>query len=282
VAAIGSGYFRTLGATMRDGREFDDFDDASSAAVAVVNERFATASWPGTEPIGQRFRVFDGSTPGPWLTVVGVVSNIRSSPSRGEQGFEPRVYVPYRQRPGTAAWVYVRSRLPIGSLTPALRREVQNVDPDLPIWLGPFKLDERLAGSGAYWSIASHTALFLLFAAIALLLAASGLYAVIAHSVGQRTQEIGVRLAVGGTARDIFGLVLRQGLAPLGLGLAIGLVLSVALTRVLRSELVGVSPADPVALGTACLVLMAAALLGCLIPARRAMRVDPVVALRHE
>ncbi len=125
-------------------------------------------------------------------------------------------------------------------------------------------------------------ALFVTFAAVALLLASIGLYAVIAHSVSQRTQEIGIRAAMGATARDILTLVFKQGLLPVGIGLTIGLVAALAVTPLLRTQLVGVSPADPLALVVASATLVASAALGCLIPARRAMRVDPMVALRHD
>jgi ABC-type antimicrobial peptide transport system permease subunit len=127
-----------------------------------------------------------------------------------------------------------------------------------------------------------NAALFLIFAAIALLLASVGLYAVIAHSVSRHIQEIGIRMAVGATARDILGLVFTEGMLPVGIGLAIGLAASFAVNRVLKAELVQVSPTDPVTLVVASAVLILAAMLGCLIPARRATRVDPVIALRHE
>ncbi len=282
VSHVGPGYFGTLGANVLAGREFDAADGSPARPAAIVNERMASAAWPGADPVGRQVRLFDGATPGAWLTVVGVVSNIQWDVSRGRDRHEPRVYVPYRQRPASGAWIFARTRLPVSTLASAFRHEIQALDPDLPVWLGPYTLAERLTGSGAYWSISSHAALFSMFAVIALLLASAGLYAVIAHSVSQRTQEIGVRMAVGGTTGDILALVLRQGMAPLGIGLAIGLSASVVLTRLLDAELVDVSPADPGALAAASAVLVAAALIGCLVPARRAMRVDPVVALRHE
>jgi ABC-type antimicrobial peptide transport system permease subunit len=133
-----------------------------------------------------------------------------------------------------------------------------------------------------FWDSRFYGSLFLIFAAIALLLASIGLYTVVAHSVGQRTQEIGVRMAIGAEARDILALVCRQGLLPVGLGLTVGLAASLAVNRVLASALVQVSPADPVSLAVATGALVAAATLGCLVPARRAMRVDPIAALRHE
>lgn len=282
LSRVGPGYFATLGANVLAGREFDALDGTPARPAAIVNERMARASWPGEDPVGKQIRLFEGQSPGDWFTVVGVVSNIQWDVSRGRDWHEPRVYVPYRQRPYPGAWIFARTRLPASSLSSAFRREIHALDADIPIWLGPYTLAERLAGSGAYWSIGSHAALFSIFAVIALLLASVGLYAVIAHTVSHRTQEIGVRMAVGGTARDILALVVRQGMAPIVLGLAIGLAASVAVTRLLRAELVDVSPTDPVALMAACTILASAALVGCLIPARRATRVDPVAALRHE
>ncbi len=134
----------------------------------------------------------------------------------------------------------------------------------------------------AFWDSRFYGMLFLIFAAIALLLASIGLYAVVAHSVSQRSQEIGIRMAIGATARDILRLVFLQGMLPLAIGLAIGLAASLAVNRLLESQLVQVSPADPITLVVASATLVLSATLGCLIPARRAMRVDPVVALRHE
>jgi len=175
-------------------------------------------------------------------------------------------------------WVFARTRVPPGRLGTAFRREVQALDSDLPIY-GPFTLAERLE---VYWNSRFYGVLFLIFAAIALLLASIGLYTVIAYSVSQRTQEIGIRMAIGATAPDIRKLVLMQGMLPLGIGLTIGLAASFAVNPVLKAELVQVSPADPITLVVASAALVLSATLGCLIPARRAMRVDPVVALRHE
>jgi putative ABC transport system permease protein len=160
----------------------------------------------------------------------------------------------------------------------AFRQEVQALDPNLPLY-GPMAISDRMEG---FWDSRFYGSMFLIFAAIALLLASIGLYTVIAHSVTQRTQEIGVRIAIGATTRDILNLVFRQGMIPLGIGLAIGLTASLAVNQLLKSMLVQVSPADPVTLVVASSVLILAALLGCLIPARRAIRVDPVDALRHE
>ena len=274
---ISPAYFRTLGAKLLSGREFSDSDAASGLPVAIVNQLLAARFWPGEDPLGKRLRFFRGGAPGPWLTVVGVASNIIQN-DQTRQRFDPMAYLPYKQDPGGGAWVLVRTQGRPESLANAFRREVQALDPDLPLY-GPMPIAQRME---QFWDSRFYGALFLIFAAIALLLASIGLYTVIAHAVSQRTQEIGVRIAIGATPRDILRLVFRQGLIPLGIGLAIGLIASLGVNRLLASMLVQVSPSDPLALLVASAVLILAAMLGCLIPARRAIRVDPLAALRHE
>ena len=272
-------YFRTLGAGILSGREFDDADGVPGLPVAIVNELFATTYWPGENPLGQRLRLFDEKTPEAWLTVVGVAPNIVQNDATRQQ-FDPLVYLPYRQTPVRGMWVVARTRVPPGTLATTFRREVQALDSDLPIWLGPFTLSDRLGE--IYWNKRLYGVVFLIFAAIALVLASVGLYAVVAHSVSERTQEIGIRMAIGATSREILTLVFRQGIVQLGIGLTLGLVTSLAVNRILKAELVQVSPADPIALVIASVVLILSVALGCLLPARRALRVDPVVALRRE
>ncbi|MCU1339514.1 MAG: hypothetical protein JWO19_5095 [Bryobacterales bacterium] len=270
-------YFRTLGAALLAGREFNDADGVSGTPVVLVNQRFANKYWPGEDPLGKRIRFFKGDTPQAWLSVVGVASNIVQNDTT-RQKFDPVVYVPHRQNPGQDPWVIMRTSLPPAGLASAFRHEIQALEPDVPVY-GPYSLADRLE---RYWDSRFYGGLFLIFAAIALLLASIGLYTVIAHSVSQRTQEIGIRIAIGATARDILRLVFVQGMIPLGIGLAIGLAASLAVNRVLKSMLVQVSPSDPITLAVASGVLVLSATLGCLIPARRAMRVDPVIALRNE
>jgi putative ABC transport system permease protein len=275
--AISPAYFKTLGAAVLAGRDFNDADGVSGTPVAIVNQRFAEKFWPGEEPLGKRLRLFDAKTPEAWLTVVGVASNIIQNDAT-RQEFGPVLYVPYRQKPEASMWILARTRVPPQSLANAFRREIFTVDSDLPIF-GPFTLEARLE---AYWDSRFYGFLFLIFAAIALLLASVGLYAVIAYSVSHRTQEIGVRTAMGATARDILKLVFLEGMFPVGIGLTIGLAASLAVNQILKSQLIQVSPADPITFIVASASLVFSATLGCLIPARRAMRVDPVVALRHE
>jgi putative ABC transport system permease protein len=278
-STIGPDYFRTLGVPLVAGRDFSDAERASGLQAVIVNQQFASQRWPGADPLGKRLRLFRGQSPGVWLTVVGVASTIaQNDPLRPEMN--ALIYLPYRQAGRASMWALARSRVPLGSLATAFRSEVHAIDPALPIQLGPFLLADRLAERYQYRALSGI--LFMVCAAVALVLASIGLYAVIAHSVGQRTQEIGIRLAIGATARDIRALVFAQGMAPLGIGLAIGLALSLAVGRLMEAQLIDVSPADPLTYAIAVAVLISSAALGCLIPARRAMRVDPVVALRHE
>ena len=280
---VSADYFLTLGATIHRGRAFTDADAASGVPVAVVNQHFASMSWPGEDPIGKRLRLFRGPAPGPWLTVVGVVSNIVQDDRTGQRS-SPVVYRPFQQEPETVMWVLARTRVPPESLAPEFRRGIEAIDADLIAGPGnsgiASPLDDLLRNN--YRSNSVNGMLFLIFAAIALLIASVGLYAVVAHSVSQRTQEIGIRTAVGATPRDILALVMKQGLLPVAIGLLVGVPAALAVTPILRSQLVNVSPTDPMSLIVAAATLIFSATIGCWIPARRAVRVDPVVALRHE
>lgn len=275
---IGPAYFKTLEVPIVAGREFNDSDRASGIPAAIVSQKFAARFWPGQDPIGKRLRSYIGATPTEWRTVMGVVPDIGRNGESGQS--EAAVYTSYAQRPGSGTWIVARTAIPPETLSDAVRKTVREMDSDLPIGLGPEPLTRRLAGVHQYR--AAMAGIFALFAAIALLMAAIGLYAVVANSIARRTQEMGVRIALGATARDILKLVLRQGMLPMLAGLGIGLMGSMAVYRVLQSVLVQVPVNDPVTLAASVAVLTTASALGCLIPARRAMRVDPVVALREE
>jgi putative ABC transport system permease protein len=276
---VGPDYFRTLQVPLLAGREFEDGDDAAHLPVSVVNERFASRHWPGEEAIGKRLRLFEGAMPGAWLTVVGVASNIVQS-NAARQAFEPIVYVSNRQTPRSSLWVLARTRVTPASLANDFRREVQALDADLPVMLGPYPLEERMAEG--YRDSELYAVLFLVFAATALLLAAVGIYAIVSYAVSRRTQEIGVRVAIGADVRDILLLVFRRGLMPVGLGILLGLAASLGIARGLESMLAQVRPADPATFAVAAGMLVLVAMLGCWIPARRALRVDPVAALRAQ
>jgi putative ABC transport system permease protein len=281
--SISADYFRTLGARLRRGRTFTDTDSASSVPVAIVNERFAQAVWPDEDPVGKRLRFTSGMTPEPWLTVVGVASDIVQVDTTGQR-FDPVVYRPTSQEPAVTGWVLARTRVPPGTLANAFRHEIEVVDADLLVGPGGpgmiSSLDQRLRNN--YWRNTVNGGLFLVFATIALLLALVGLYAVVSRAVSQRTQEIGIRAAMGASSRDILRLVFKDGMLPVGIGLAVGLPATLAVMPVLKSQLVNVSPTDPVTLALSTAALVVAAGVGCWFPARRAMRLDPMTALRND
>jgi len=274
---ISPAYFRAFRVPLLAGREFAEADSASSAPVAIVNQLFARQFWPGEDPIGKRLRAFDDNTAGPWITVVGVAANVVQN-DQSRQRIDPVLYRPYRQSATAESWVVLRAAASSAGLVTAFRREVLALDPDLPLY-GPMPIAERLEG---FWDTRFYGSLFAAFAGIALLLAAVGLYTVVAHSVGQRTQEIGVRMAIGAQTHHIAALVCRQGLVPCCVGLGIGLAASLAVNRVLAAMLVQVSASDPLTLTIAAAALAGSALLGCLVPTYRAMRQSPVAALRHD
>jgi putative ABC transport system permease protein len=274
---ISPDYFRVMDVRLIRGRAFTE-DDGAGAPVVIVNQRLAEKIWPGEDALGKRLRLFDGKTPKPWITVVGIAPNILQN-GIAVSAYDPLLYFPYRQFPLDDVALMARTRVPPATLINAFRRETQAADGDLPLY-DVRTLEQRLATNG--WELAIVASLFSIFAGIALALAAIGLYAVIAHSVNQRTQEIGVRLALGASQGNILRAVFRQGMLQLAIGLAVGIAASIGLTRFLSSMLVLVTATDPITFILVGVVLGVAAILGCVIPARRAARVDPVIALRYE
>jgi len=276
--AVSPDYWRTLQARVVSGREFSDLDQASTLPVAIVNQTFAARNWPREDAVGRRLRMHLDGVPQEWLTVVGVASDIVQD-DRTRQERKAVVYVPYQQRPSQNMFVFARTRVAPENLAPTFASQVYEMDANLPV---PTPMPLALRFDRAYAFERNLLMAFLLFATVALLLAVVGLYATVAHSVSRRIQEIGIRMAVGATTRDIRRLVFRQGALPLGIGLVTGLAASLAVTRVLESVLVRVSPVDPATLVAVSLVMIIPAALGCLLPARHAVRVDPVVALRYD
>lgn len=285
VLTAGPNYFRTMGRPDISGRDFSSADDASGPLVVMVNESFAAAYWPGQQALGQRLRMMDQNRPGPWRTVVGVAPNImQGEPTR--QRFRPVIYVPFAQQPSARAFVFVRASTPAAQTVQAILATVQALDPDV-ITEDFGSLHAGMAFDRDWMDLehadlGKHAAMAPVFAVVALVISALGLVAVIAHSVSQRTREIGVRMAVGAATRDIARMIVREGMRPVTIGLLAGFAAAAATNRILESQLVGVSPYDPLTIIAGPLVLIAVALIGCRIPARRAMRVDPVIALRHE
>ena len=282
----GSNYFTVARAPAVSGREFNDGDAASAMPVAIVNTSFAELFFPGEDPVGKRLRVTDRINPAEWRVVVGVVPNIRQSdPLR--QTFKPLVYVPLRQEPpALTSYFLTRTTAPARQFEQGVRAAVQALDPDVALTSfgtleASFAFDRDFMDAD-HSELGKHAKVAPVFAAIALLLSAIGLIAVISHSVSQRTKEIGVRMAIGAAATDIRRMVFREGLRPVGAGMVAGLLGAVGANRLLQSQLIGVSPYDPFTIATAAGILAAVALVSCQVPARRALRVDPVVALRHE
>jgi putative ABC transport system permease protein len=279
--AISPSFFETVGASVLRGRAFDARDGGKGAEVAIVNERFAARHFPNQDPIGRRIRFPDEDPVDdvPWLTIVGISQNIRHGNPR-ERDVPEVAYVPVRQIGPTGATVILRSRVDPASLVATVRREVQQIDPDQAV-ANPQTVDQML--TEASWPFRVFGTLFGILALIALTLASVGLYAVIAYSVSTRTQEIGVRMALGASRGRVGWLVLRRGLWQLAIGLVMGLGGAWAVGKfVLAGVVAQISGTDPVIFVGVPVLLTAVALAACLVPARRAARLDPLEALRTE
>jgi putative ABC transport system permease protein len=260
------------------GRSFTEQDRENTPRVTIVNEALASRYWPNENPIGKRLLLFEeGQGKQEWLEIVGVVGNVRHKAIEMESMEE--VYLPYNQSPGNFMNLVVRTTSDPASMAPAIRGQVLSVDKDQPV-SDIMTMDQRVAKSVA----AKRFVMFLLgaFSILALALAAVGIYGVMSYLVTQRTQEIGVRMALGAQRLDVLTLVVKKGMGLAIIGTAIGLVASLALTRLMRSLLFEVTPTDWFTFVIASTVLLIAALLASYIPARRATKVDPLTALRYE
>ncbi|HEU0184595.1 MAG TPA: ABC transporter permease, partial [Blastocatellia bacterium] len=274
-------YLRTMGIQLRQGRYFDETDKEWSAPVAIINETMARQYWPDQDALGKRFKLGDSDSAPRWITVVGVVADIRQmgvdAPVKAE------MYLPYQQQ-GFNWWMApynlaIRVSGDPMSLVAAVSREIHAVDPNQPISV--IATMAELLGEETQQR---QVVMILLasFAGIALMLAALGIYGALAYFVAQRTREIGVRLALGAQTHEVMKMVMRQGMALTSLGVGIGLIGGLALARLMKSLLFGISATDPLTFAAVAALLTLVALLACYIPARRAMKVDPVVALRCE
>jgi putative ABC transport system permease protein len=256
------------------GREFTDRDTPNAPAVAIINQTMARRHFHGEDPLGKRLLLVREKEA---LEIVGVVGDVRRF--EVDDVVEPEIYYAYMQRPRWASYFVIRTDADATSIVGAVRSRMLAVDKDVPV-LNVAAIDQLV--SAALREPRFNTVLIGVFAGLALLLASVGLYAVIAYSVTQRTHEIGVRITVGAGQRDIFRLIVGQGMILALIGVAIGLAASMALTRAMSSLLFGVSATDPLTFAAIALLLTFVSLVACYVPARRAMRVDPMVALRHE
>ncbi len=275
--SVGGDYFRTLGIPLLRGRAFTSADTQAAPRVAVINQTLARLNWPGEDPLGKRVAIGDPAEGAPWRTVVGLVPDVKYRSLEHEP--EPEMYVPGAQSP--MDWIYfvVRTEGDPVSLAPALRQQIASLDPNLPVFaVGTLEqLVTRSVGQRRFTMLLLGS-----FAALALLLAVVGIYGVMSYAVSRRTHEIGIRVALGAQRDDILKLVGGQGMALALLGVGLGLAGAFAVTRFLSSLLFGITPTDPLTFAGVAFVLAAVALLACYLPARRATRVDPMVALRYE
>jgi len=273
-----SGFFNTLNIPLLEGRLFDQRDTAESPHAAVISQSLARESWPNQNPIGRtiEFGNMDGDLR--LLTIVGVVGDVRDHGL--EDAPHPTVYVDYRQRP-QVAWDFTIVLHSSGSPEPvfaAARSVLHDLDPNLP---PRFRMLSEVYSSSLDARRFSLT-LVGIFSGVAFLLALAGIYGMISYSVAQRTREIGVRMALGATAREVLAMVLKQGALTGIAGIALGLLGAFVVTRWLQSQLFEVSPTDPLTLVAVSVLLILVSLAACWIPARRATRIDPVIALRCE
>jgi putative ABC transport system permease protein len=267
------GYFQTMNIPFIEGRDFDDRDASKAPETAIINQEMARRYWPDEDPIGKRLAVGDG----PWRTVVGVVGDVKQAGLDIET--RPEMFWPYYQLPVGFATFVVRTNGDPAAMTSGVRRAMQEIDKELPLY------DIKPVSEVISESVAPHRLNMLLlgiFAGLALVLAAVGLYGVVSYSVSQRTREIGIRVALGASHKSVLALVVGQGVVLTLIGVAIGVGASFFLTKFMSSLLFGVSATDPITFAAISLLLIGVSTVASVIPARRAMMVDPMVALRYE
>jgi putative ABC transport system permease protein len=276
-ATVSPDYFRMMRIPLLRGRFFSDQDSPSSPKVAIISETLVRRYFPNQDPLGRQMRFGFPPNSNVSREIVGIVGDVRDVALSRKPG--PMMYVPFAQAPLYGGEVVVRSSLSASSVAVDIRQAVRSIDKNLPV-TDIESLNDALGQSISQERF--RTFLLGSFSAIALVLAAVGIFGVISYSASQRTHEIGIRIALGAGRRDVLRLILGQGTKLALSGLGIGVVAAFLLTRLMSSLLYSVSPTDPVTFASVTIILLSVALTACYIPARRAMRVDPMVALRHE
>ncbi len=269
-------YFQTMRIPIIKGRSFTEQDKAGAPPVVIVNETLARKHWPGQDPLGKRIRFYGPIEKAPWMQVVGVIEDVRHELT---EPVVPEYYLPFAQDPWPGMVLVARTNVEPAALAGALRQQVWAIDKDQPVF-DVRTMQEVRSASVTLYSFSSVT--LGIFAGVALLLASIGIYGVMAFAVTQRTQEIGIRIALGARAGDVLKLVVKHGMKLALLGIALGLAGSWALTRFMAKLLVGVKATDLLTFAIVSACLFVAALLACYLPARRATKVDPLIALRYE
>ena len=276
---VSPGYFQAMNIPIMQGRAFTEQDDGNAPARVMINQALAERDFPGENAVGKRITLKNTTQNGQpvWFEIIGVTANVRSTEVREEA--PPEFYFTTEQSPLDQMTVVIRSTQEPASLAPTLRQAVAEINKSVPV--SDVQTMEHIV-SESVTQPRFNVFLLGLFSGIALLLSAAGIYGVTAYTVTQRTQELGIRLALGAQVRDILRMILGQGMIVIGIGLVIGLAAAVALTRLMRTLLFGIGENDPVTFGAITLVLLLVALAACYIPARRAAKVDPLIALRYE
>jgi putative ABC transport system permease protein len=272
--SVSPGYFGTLGIRLIKGRDFSDRDTSVAPKVAVINSHLARIHFPNEDPLGKRITFDEGES---WISIAGVIDDVKQLGL--DSSAQPEVYFPYAQVASASMSIVVRTASNPLSMAGALKGQIQEIDKDLPI--AEVKTMEQLL-SDSVSGPRFNMLLLTVFAVVALVLAAVGIYGVMSYSVSQRTHEIGIRMALGAQTSEVLKLVIRQGMLLTLAGLATGVVASLLLTQLMSSMLFGVAATDPGTFTAVLLLLAGVALGACFLPARRAAKVEPMEALRHE
>jgi putative ABC transport system permease protein len=278
VTAVTPHLRQTLGVPLLRGRDFTDTEGLTRSAVALINHSMASQLWPGQDALGRRFRLAAGENQD-WFTVVGIMADFRHYPPEGDDPPDPNAYIPIDYDPTLNTGLTIRVEGDPAGITSAVREQLRLSDPLLPLFQ-PQTMEELRADS--FWQQRLFGMMFAVFGAIALLLAAVGVYGVLSYAVSQRTQEIGVRVALGAERSHVLRLIVGHGLRLAGAGVVLGLAGAFGVTRVIASQLYNITATDPATFGGVAAFLTLVAFLASYFPARRATAVDPIVALRNE